>query len=87
MSDLPISSTKEANEGCFRRNETHKRFFAELKHSEDIFAKLTPEAVADGIMMKTDELLSRLPREQRERVVGVLDEASRIRLDAKGAKP
>lgn len=44
---------------------------------------LTPETIADSIMLKTDELLSRLPHVQRERAIGILDEASRIRLDAK----
>ncbi len=38
-------------------------------------------AVADGIMLQVDEQLSRLPREQRERVIWVLDTAHQIRFD------
>ncbi len=49
--------------------------------------RFRPEALADSIMLRVDEMLAGFEPAQRREVVRVLDEVSRIRLDVKGARP
>jgi len=49
--------------------------------------RVRPEAIADSIMLKVDEMLTGLRPDERRAVVRVLDEVSRIRIGAKETRP
>jgi glycerol-3-phosphate cytidylyltransferase-like family protein len=53
------------------------------KVHDDGDKRLIVEGIADEIMSQTNKMLSGLPPAQRRRVIEVLDEVYRVRLNAK----